>query len=99
MVIDEYLSGGSESSTRPSGGGGIVVSSRIRLARNIADFPFLAACSDQQRDEIEMTVRTGLDRSGQLQDLKVIDADQLEQLERRFLLQLQSLTAAPASPT
>lgn len=96
MVIDEHISRGNESNP-PSAGSrglscGIIVSSRIRLARNIADFPFLTACSDNQLSEIESTVRAGLDRSEQLSDMIVVDPEQLEQLERRFLLHLQSAT-------
>ena len=35
----------------------VVISSRIRLARNIADFPFVNICSEDQRSQIESTVR------------------------------------------
>lgn len=96
MVIDEHISRGNESNP-PSAGShglscGIIVSSRIRLARNIADYPFLTACSNSQLSEIESTVRAGLDQSDQLSDVIVVDAEQLEQLERRFLLHLQLAT-------
>ena len=35
----------------------IVISSRIRLARNLADFPFISRATDQDRAEIEKTLR------------------------------------------
>ena len=35
----------------------IVISSRIRLARNVAGVPFLAKCSRQRRDSVESKVR------------------------------------------
>ena len=34
----------------------IVISSRIRLARNLADFPFVRRCTDHDRAAIERTV-------------------------------------------
>ena len=37
--------------------GDIVISSRVRLARNLAGFPFLARASDEQRDEIVARVK------------------------------------------
>ena len=35
----------------------IVMSSRIRLARNLAEFPFITRASDQDRGEIERILR------------------------------------------
>ena len=35
----------------------IVISSRIRLARNLADYPFIRKCTEQDRSAIEKTVR------------------------------------------
>ena len=34
----------------------IVISSRIRLARNLADYPFIRKCTDQDRAAIERTL-------------------------------------------
>ena len=31
----------------------VVISSRIRLARNLADMPFLSRCSKTQQDDLE----------------------------------------------
>jgi len=35
----------------------VVISSRVRLARNLAGMPFLSRCSDEQRHEIEQRLR------------------------------------------
>jgi len=72
----------------------VVISSRIRLARNIADFPFVSTCSDDQRAEIESTVRNQLTQDAQLDDLAFVDSFELESLERQFLMDLQ-LVAEP----
>ncbi len=44
--------------------GDIVVSSRIRLARNLKDFPFSSRLNDEQREEISLTVRDVLSAAG-----------------------------------
>ena len=67
----------------------VVISSRIRLARNIADFPFVNICSDDQRSRIETTVREGLVDDELLSQLSYVDSIELEALERQFLLDLQ----------
>lgn len=76
---------------------GVVISSRIRLARNIADFPFINTCSNDQRREIESAVRASLSRDAELSQLSVIDAAELELLERQFLLDLQRLCSSAES--
>ncbi len=67
----------------------VVISSRIRLARNIADFPFVNICSEDQRSQIESTVRDGLIDDQLLSQLSYVDSIELEALERQFLLDLQ----------
>ena len=46
----EWLRGGGPESD-------IVISSRIRLARNLADFPFVGRCSDQDRNQVERALK------------------------------------------
>ncbi len=70
----------------------VVISSRIRLARNIADFPFVNVCSDDQRERIESTVRDGLLDDELLSELSFVDSLELEALERQFLLDLQQVS-------
>ena len=70
----------------------VVISSRIRLARNIADFPFVNICSEEQRSQIESTVRDGLVDDLLLSQLSYVDSIELEALERQFLLDLQLIS-------
>ena len=35
----------------------IVISSRIRLARNLADFPFIRQCNEADRSEVEKSLK------------------------------------------
>lgn len=74
----------------------VVISCRIRLARNIAEYPFVSTCSEDQLAEIESVVRSGLTRDDQVNDFSFVDSAELEALERRFLLELK-LVSAPST--
>lgn len=70
----------------------IVISSRIRLARNLADFPFIRKCSEQDRATIEATIR---DRLGQVTDLSnvvYLDVANLDSVDRQFLVERQLIS-------
>jgi protein arginine kinase len=65
----------------------IVISSRIRLARNLADFPFISRATPQDRAQIERMMREcifGVNASGEL--LYVV-VDELEGVDRQFLVE------------
>ena len=74
----------------------IVISSRIRLARNLADFPFIARATEQDRDEIGKILRDRIEAlhgagkfSGQL---IYVDVRALEEVDRRFLVERQLIS-------
>jgi protein arginine kinase len=67
----------------------IVISSRIRLARNLADFPFVNRADDGTRGEIEALLRDkvrDLRTDGRTSYLRI---DGLDELDRRFLVERQ----------
>jgi protein arginine kinase len=65
----------------------IVISSRIRLARNIAGFPFLSKCSRAQRTQVEKRTReTILDAQLAPQTLYV-DLDAAPEVDRQLLVE------------
>lgn len=70
----------------------IVMSSRIRLARNMADFPFIRRCTDIDRANIESTVRERLQGNEQLKQLNYINVADLETLDRQFLVERQLIS-------
>lgn len=70
---------------------GIVVSCRIGLSRNIAEFPFLDVCSVDQRIEIESAVRASVRWNNQIKDLTIVDCQQLELMEHQFLAELEAV--------
>jgi len=86
MTIDElaqqpgrWLSGGGLMSD-------IVISSRIRLARNIAGYPFLNKASEAQRGELVDRVREHVTTTSQGR-WSFMDIDQVEELDQKFLVE------------
>ncbi|MGC6445215.1 MAG: protein arginine kinase [Rubripirellula sp.] len=67
----------------------IVVSSRIRLARNLADFPFIKRCSDEDRVSIERTIRAKMENLSSWDDVHYYDLEQLPEIDRQFLVERQ----------
>ncbi|HID74596.1 MAG TPA: protein arginine kinase [Planctomycetaceae bacterium] len=70
----------------------IVISSRIRLARNLADFPFIARASDQDRVQIEQTLKDCLLAITEPDELLYIDVDELPGIDRQFLVERQLIS-------
>ena len=70
----------------------IVVSTRIRLARNLATFPFSSRASSHQKSEIEQILR---DRLGQIElktPLEYLPLAGLGPLDRQFLVERQLIS-------
>ncbi len=70
----------------------IVMSSRIRLARNLAEFPFIRRCNDFDRANIEASVRERLMSRGSFQDFTFINVAELEHLDRQLLVERQLIS-------
>jgi protein arginine kinase len=75
----------------------IVMSSRIRLARNLADFPFIRRCNDIDRANIESTVRERLIGNDSLESLTFFNVAQLESIDRQFLVERQLISREHAN--
>ncbi len=65
----------------------IVISTRMRLARNLADFPFVLRASDGDRARIEHSLRQRVEQLGQSSDLLYVDIDELDLLDRQLLVE------------
>lgn len=70
----------------------IVISSRIRLARNISGFPFMSKASEQDRQRIEETVSNAVKNVHEKDDLFVADLEPLSQLQRQMLVERQLIS-------
>jgi protein arginine kinase len=69
-----------------------VISSRIRLARNLAQFPFPNRADDSTRSEIESLLRDKLSALRELKKLSYFNVDALENLDRQFLVERQLIS-------
>jgi protein arginine kinase len=70
----------------------IVISSRIRLARNLAQFPFLSRADDAARADIESLLRDHLDDLPVRGNLTYFDVVHLGPLDRQFLVERQLIS-------
>jgi protein arginine kinase len=70
----------------------IVMSSRVRLARNLPHYPFVSRASDQERDEIERFLRQRIASAPIGHALAYIDVGGLEELDRQFLVERQLIS-------
>jgi protein arginine kinase len=75
----------------------IVISSRIRLARNLADFPFSSRASSQEKAEIASTLRAGIKEATKTRKLAYVNIDELSALDRQFLMERQLISREHAS--
>src|SRR5207248_6893253 len=65
----------------------IVISSRIRLARNVAGLPFLARASRQQRQMLEARVRDVLLGAQLSPQTLYVDIDHAPEIDRQLLVE------------
>jgi len=68
----------------------IVMCSRIRLARNLADFPFTNRGSRTEKTEIESHFRSAI--SAAKLELLYFDVNSLSSLDRQFLVERQIIS-------
>ena len=79
--------------------GDVVVASRIQLFRNVAEHSFVGVSSEEQQSVVRDTITSCLQRSPELEDLPIVNSDQLKEIERQFLLELQSVIDSAAART
>ena len=65
----------------------VVISTRVRLARNLADFPFLTRATAPQRKELEDILRKEIKASGALQKDLYYPLDGAAPLDLQFLVE------------
>lgn len=70
----------------------IVMSSRIRLARNLAEFPFIRKCAPKDRTAIANAVRRALDSLPLSTSTEYVDVAKLGDLDRHFLMERQLIS-------
>src|SRR6202166_3244715 len=70
----------------------IVISSRIRLARNLSSFPFTNRASAHQRAEIETSLRERLAKMEFAPKLEYLNIPTLTSLDRQLLVERQLIS-------
>ncbi len=65
----------------------IVISTRIRIARNLRDYPFLTRAEPDVREEIADVIQAAIRRSEPLKDFLHLDLEQLDELDRALLVE------------
>src|SRR3989304_9862817 len=65
----------------------IVISSRIRLARNVARFPFLSMANVKQKKELEETIRDKIKDADISQDLCYLNLAGITPVDKLFLVE------------
>ncbi len=70
----------------------IVISTRIRLARNLASFPFTHRATPQQRAEIESLLRDRITRLDLPHPLRYVSVAALAPLDRQLLVERQLIS-------
>ena len=70
----------------------IVMSSRVRLARNLAQYPFVGRATEQERTEVEQFLHSRLTQVPVGGKLEYLDLGELEELDRQFLVERQLIS-------
>jgi protein arginine kinase len=65
----------------------IVISSRLRLARNLADFPFLSRATPKERGQLERRIQTELKKVLSAEDIRYYALPPLSPVDRLFLVE------------
>jgi len=77
----------------------IVISTRIRLARNIKDFVFLSRADADTRAEIADTIQSAIRRGNGLKDLVHVDVEKLDEIDRALLVERHLISRQHAEGT
>jgi protein arginine kinase len=70
----------------------IVMSSRVRLARNVPQYPFVSRASEQDRVDVERFLRERIATVPVGSRLEYIDVGRLEEIDRQFLVERQLIS-------
>ncbi len=87
MRIDDLANGTGEWLRGAGPESDIVISSRIRLARNLADFPFMNRVTQQDREGIANILRTRIREIVPAEESFDVNLAELEKVDRQFLVE------------
>ncbi len=70
----------------------IVISSRIRLARNLAEFPFVRRANREERAQIAKFARAKIESISEWTNIQILDLERLDEVDRQFLVERQLMS-------
>lgn len=70
----------------------IVISSRIRLARNLAEYPFVRRASRDERTQIAKSTRAKIESISEWTNVMCLDLERLDEVDRQFLVERQLMS-------
>lgn len=92
MKLDELIQTSGEWLRGDGPESDIVISTRIRLARNLSQFPFLSRADDSAKSEIERILHAQIQRLLPRKALNYFDVSTLLKLDRQFLVERQMIS-------
>lgn len=87
MTLDDLMKTTGEWLRGEGPGAEVVISSRVRLARNLAECSFLSSASASERAEIYRTVAEAITSSTVGEDNLLVDMEEAEELDRLVLVE------------
>ncbi len=75
----------------------IVMSSRIRLARNLADIPFPPRASEDKLQDVFDTIKDAVLKDNRFKSVEIINLNDLDDIDRQFLLERHLISYEHAS--
>jgi len=87
MELSELVGSGGEWLRGDGPESGVVISTRIRLARNVAGYPFLRRMTPDQRRDVQSHVRRAIDDLGVFGDICFLELDDTSHIDRQFLVE------------
>lgn len=91
-ILDDLMRGCGEWLRGEGPENDIVISTRIRLARNLADFPFTSIATEADRRQILDRVKEVVNNSPFRDQVFYVDVDTLSELDRHFLVERQLIS-------
>lgn len=70
----------------------IVISSRIRLARNLGEYPFVRRASEEEKSQIAKSIQSKMEAMDSWSEVKFFDVEQLAEVDRQFLVERQLMS-------
>ncbi|MEM8734958.1 MAG: protein arginine kinase [Planctomycetota bacterium] len=74
----------------------IVISSRIRLARNLSEFPFVERATDEEKAQLAKLAQSKLEQLGDWDQMFFVDVQELDDIDRQLLVERQLMSRAMA---